>query len=49
LIRFALRVLDLAPFIGHLEQAGVVYTQSRSGRASIFFRDPDGNALEWMA
>jgi len=45
---FALRVADLAPFIERLEQAGVNYTRSRSGRASIFFRDPDGNAVELM-
>ncbi len=45
---FALRVADLAPFIARLEQAGVHYTHSRSGRPSIFLRDPDGNALELM-
>ncbi|MEW6444529.1 MAG: VOC family protein [Pseudomonadota bacterium] len=45
---FALRVADLAPFIERLERAGVAYTRSRSGRASIFFRDPDGNAVELM-
>jgi glyoxylase I family protein len=44
----ALRVAYLAPFIERLEQAGVVYTRSRSGRPSIFFRDPDGNAVELM-
>ena len=44
----ALRVADLAPFIERLEQAGVAYTRSRSGRPSIFFRDPDGNAVELM-
>lgn len=46
---FALRVAELAPFIERLEQAGVPYTRSRSGRPSIFFRDPDGNAVELMA
>lgn len=44
----ALRVADLAPFISLLEQSGVNYTRSRSGRPSIFFRDPDGNAVELM-
>lgn len=29
-----------------LDAAGVPYTRSRSGRPAIFFRDPDGNALE---
>lgn len=45
---FAVRVADLAPFIARLEQVGVAYTRSRSGRPSIFFRDPDGNAVELM-
>ena len=29
-----------------LDQAGVAYTLSRSGRRALFCRDPDGNALE---
>lgn len=29
-----------------LDQAGVNYTLSRSGRRALFVRDPDGNALE---
>ncbi|WP_294949144.1 VOC family protein [Sulfurivirga sp.] len=45
---FALRVADLAPFIERLEAAGVPYTRSRSGRPAIFFRDPDGNAVELL-
>ncbi len=45
---FALRVAELEPFIERLDRAGVAYTRSRSGRASIFFRDPDGNAVELM-
>ncbi len=43
---FALRVADLEPFIQRLEQVNVAYTRSRSGRPSIFLRDPDGNAVE---
>ncbi|KAI5055111.1 hypothetical protein GOP47_0030256 [Adiantum capillus-veneris] len=31
---------------GVLENAGVPYTMSKSGRPVIFTRDPDGNALE---
>ena len=31
-----------------LEQAGIPYTLSRSGRAALFCRDPDGNALEFI-
>lgn len=29
-----------------LEQAGVAYTLSKSGRRALFCRDPDGNAIE---
>lgn len=42
----ALEVTALAPLIGRLEAAGIAFTPSRSGRAAIFCRDPDGNALE---
>ena len=45
---FALYVANLTPFIERLEQARVVYTRSKSGRPSIFFRDLDGNAVELM-
>lgn len=31
-----------------LEKAGVPFTRSRSGRAALFCRDPDGNALEFV-
>ena len=31
-----------------LEAAGVSYTLSQSGRAALFCRDPDGNALEFV-
>jgi len=42
----ALAVDDLAALRERLESAGVSLTTSRSGRAAIFCRDPDGNALE---
>ena len=29
-----------------LSAHGVVFTRSNSGRAALFFRDPDGNTLE---
>jgi hypothetical protein len=29
-----------------VQHAGIEYTLSRSGRAAIFFRDPDENCLE---
>ncbi|QKI89243.1 VOC family protein [Thiomicrorhabdus xiamenensis] len=43
---FALRIKDLETFVAKLEQAGVAYTKSRSGRKALFFRDLDGNAIE---
>ena len=39
-------VADVAPLAARLEAAGVPFTRSMSGRAAIFFRDPDANVLE---
>ncbi|WP_089723751.1 VOC family protein [Candidatus Thiosymbion oneisti] len=44
----ALAVKDVASLALRLEQAGITFTRSRSGRPAIFCRDPDGNALELM-
>ena len=44
----ALWVSDLSALCGALEDAGVEYSLSRSGRRALFCRDPDGNALEFM-
>ncbi|HEY8888529.1 MAG TPA: VOC family protein [Gallionella sp.] len=44
----ALAVSDLAKLIERLNQAGVAYTLSSSGRRALFCRDPDENALELM-
>ncbi len=44
----ALAVDDLAALRAALEAAGIAYTLSRSGRAALFCRDPDGNALEFI-
>ncbi|HZW26670.1 MAG TPA: VOC family protein [Gallionella sp.] len=44
----ALGVDDLDALRAKLDQAGVVYTMSQSGRAALFCRDPDGNALEFV-
>jgi len=44
----ALGVKDLTQLRARLEAAGVVYTQSQSGRNALFCRDPDGNALEFI-
>jgi len=45
---FAVQVTGLASFEQRLHAAGVAFTRSRSGRASIFCRDPDGNGVELM-
>ncbi|MDP2832359.1 MAG: VOC family protein [Pseudomonadota bacterium] len=42
----ALGVADFAAMQARLAAAGLPYTLSRSGRAALFVRDPDGNALE---
>lgn len=42
----AFLVDDLAACAERLERAGRPYTRSRSGRAALFCRDPDGNGIE---
>jgi glyoxylase I family protein len=42
----ALQVSDLALMIQRLEQAGIKYTKSKSGREALFCHDMDGNAIE---
>jgi glyoxylase I family protein len=42
----ALKITNLATLIARLEHYGVTYSKSKSGRNAIFFRDPDGNAIE---
>lgn len=42
----ALGVDDLDTVRQRLDAAGISYTMSRSGRAALFCRDPDGNAIE---
>eukprot|EP00242_Pyramimonas_sp_CCMP2087_P009760 CAMPEP_0198220166 /NCGR_PEP_ID=MMETSP1445-20131203/77872_1 /TAXON_ID=36898 /ORGANISM="Pyramimonas sp., Strain CCMP2087" /LENGTH=139 /DNA_ID=CAMNT_0043897843 /DNA_START=259 /DNA_END=678 /DNA_ORIENTATION=+ len=37
---------DIAPLTALLDQHGVPYTASASGRPAIFFRDPDSNTIE---
>ncbi|MBN2606358.1 MAG: VOC family protein [Thiotrichales bacterium] len=43
---FALRVDDIKVFQKRLEESGVRYTASRSGRRALFVRDDDNNAFE---
>ncbi len=45
----ALAVSDLPGLARRLAAAGVPVVPSRSGRQALFCRDPDGNALEFLA
>ncbi|WP_455212449.1 VOC family protein [Kaarinaea lacus] len=42
----ALEVSDIVELQHRLEQYNIPFTKSRSGRGAVFFRDPDGNAIE---
>lgn len=42
----ALAVANIEQLRHRLERYKVAYTKSRSGRGAVFFRDPDGNAIE---
>jgi len=42
----ALQVSDLEEIIRRLQAAGIGYSRSKSGRAALFCRDFDGNAIE---
>lgn len=42
----ALAVTDIVELQRRLDQNNIAYTKSRSGRGAVFFRDPDGNAIE---
>ncbi len=44
----ALQVTGLEELAQQLEQHAIPFTRSRSGRAALFCRDPDGNALEFI-
>ncbi len=44
----AMSIGSLEPLAVRLEQAGIAYTRSRSGRRALFCRDPDGNGLEFI-
>jgi len=43
---FAMTVDNIDEIEQRLIQLGAKYTKSRSGRAALFCRDPDGNGLE---
>ena len=42
----AFSVQDLNMLRQRLDEAGIDYSMSRSGREALFCRDPDGNAIE---
>lgn len=42
----ALLVDNIDEFARRLEQVGVHFIRSRSGRKALFCRDPDGNGIE---
>ena len=42
----ALSVTGLDSIVEKLDEQGVPYTLSKSGRKALFCRDPDGNAVE---
>ncbi len=42
----ALGVADIDAIRLRLDAAGISYSMSKSGRAALFCRDPDGNAIE---
>jgi glyoxylase I family protein len=44
----AFSIVSVAELKSRLQQNQVEFTESRSGRAAIFCRDPDGNALEFI-
>lgn len=37
---------SIEPLVARLQEAGVAFTRSMSGRPALFFRDPDANCLE---
>ena len=44
----AFTIESLAPLQAILEEKNIPYTMSKSGRAALFTRDPDSNALEFI-
>lgn len=43
---FCIGVRNIKPLMDALDERGMAYTASKSGRPAIFFRDPDCNTLE---
>jgi len=45
----AIQTGDLKPIAARLDHLSIPYSISRSGRAALFCRDPDGNTIELLA
>ncbi len=45
----ALAVTSLAEVMAKLDELGLAYSKSKSGRDALFFYDDDGNAIELIA
>lgn len=43
---FCVGTSNIGPLVERLKEAGIPHTMSKSGRAAVFFRDPDMNTLE---
>ena len=44
----ALTVSNINELCVKLDEAGITYSSSRSGRPALFCRDPDGNGIEFI-
>lgn len=44
----ALQVSELDIIVQRLDEAGITYSMSKSGRKALFCRDSDGNAIELL-
>ncbi len=44
----AMTIGSLDALAARLEEQGIPFTRSRSGRKALFCRDPDGNGLEFI-
>jgi len=42
----AVKITDYVALVACLQQHGIAFSESKSGRRALFCRDPDGNALE---
>jgi glyoxylase I family protein len=45
---FAIYIKDINEIVKKLNNAGITFTRSRSGRTALFCRDPDNNGIEFI-